>query len=136
MTGPRSGELGVVARLRPRFGGHRIGTTWYRRVAESRARNLVPVLQVVTHERFAPPLAHDHGWRLRSTEPLPGKRGDLLGAPAGGAAGALTCPLRCMKSYPPTVTWADLQRSWQPRVGGGCQCQRFKLRRRESFAAV
>ncbi len=74
MTGHPAEELGVVGQLfvRPRFRGHGIGTSLVTTaIADARARGLVPVLEVVTHERLAPPLAHGHGWRLRSSEPFP-----------------------------------------------------------------
>ena len=78
VTGRDPSELLAVSRLfvRPRFRGQGIAASLVDvAVADIRARGLVPVLEVVTTSSLAPSYSRDHGWRLRSTEPLPDGRG-------------------------------------------------------------
>jgi GNAT superfamily N-acetyltransferase len=74
VTGRAPSQLAAVSRLfvRPRFRGQGIGASLVDvAVADIRSRGLVPVMEVTTEGRLPPSYSHGHGWRLRSTDPLP-----------------------------------------------------------------
>ena len=72
-TGHVPSDLIAVSRLfvRPRFRGQGIAASLIEVACdEIRARGKVPVYEVVTTSSLAPSYSRDHGWRLRSSEPL------------------------------------------------------------------
>ena len=77
VTGHRTSELAAVSQLfvRPRFRGQGIGASLVDvACAAIRARGMVPVYEVTTTSSLAPSYSRDHGWRLRSSERVPGTR--------------------------------------------------------------
>ena len=72
-TGHVPSDLIAVSRLfvRPRFRGQGVAASLIEVACdEIRARGKVPVYEVVTTSSLAPSYSRDHGWRLRSSEPL------------------------------------------------------------------
>jgi predicted N-acetyltransferase YhbS len=79
-TGHVPSDLIAVSRLfvRPRFRGQGIAASLIDvACAEIRARGKVPVYEVITTSSLAPSYSRDHGWRLRSSEPLHDPHKDL-----------------------------------------------------------
>ncbi len=79
-TGHVPADLVAVSRLfvRPRFRGQGIAASLIDvACAEIRSRGKVPVYEVTTTSKLPPSYSRDHGWRLRSTEPLPDRHHEL-----------------------------------------------------------
>jgi predicted N-acetyltransferase YhbS len=79
-TGHVPSDLIAVSRLfvRPSFRGQGIAASLIEVACdEIRARGKIPVYEVITTSSLAPSYSRDHGWRLRSSEPLRDKRKDL-----------------------------------------------------------
>lgn len=79
-TGHVPSDLLAVSRLfvRPRFRGQGIAASLIEVACdEILARGKVPVYEVVTTSSLAPSYSRDHGWRLRSSEPIRDKRKEL-----------------------------------------------------------
>jgi len=80
VTGRPVDDLAAVSRLfvRPRFRGQGYGSALLDVAAtDIRARGLVPVHEVVTETCLPPGFHVGRGWRLRSTDPRPGKPAGL-----------------------------------------------------------
>lgn len=79
-TGHVPSELVAVSRLfvRPSFRGQGIAASLVDvACAEIRSRGQVPVYEVTTSSSLPPSYSRDHGWRLRSSEPLHDRHRDL-----------------------------------------------------------
>jgi predicted N-acetyltransferase YhbS len=79
-TGHVPADLIAVSRLfvRPSFRGQGIAGSLIEVACEEiRDRGKVPVYEVVTTSSLAPSYSRDHGWRLRSSEPLRDKHKEL-----------------------------------------------------------
>lgn len=79
-TGHAPSDLLAVSRLfvRPRFRGQGIAASLIDTACvEIRSRGHVPVYEVTTASRLPPSYSVDHGWRLRSSEPLRDRHHEL-----------------------------------------------------------